>query len=81
YTGGNDFNSGLGDYVLILDFVADEDKIQLHGSLDNYRLDASPQNLPQGFALYSTINDYDELIAIIQGTASLSLDDNDFQFV
>ena len=82
YMGGNDFNSGLEDYVLIEDFTVSEDKIQLHGSQDDYRLDDdSPQGLPQGIALYSTIDNHDELIAIIQETASLSLDDNDFQFV
>ncbi|MDY7024051.1 MAG: hypothetical protein SWJ54_22330 [Cyanobacteriota bacterium] len=68
------------DYALISDFET-EDFIQLKGSRQDYRIETPPEDLPDGAALYRTIGDNDELIAIIEGTSSLNLDDNSFIFI
>ncbi|MBE9168975.1 hypothetical protein IQ238_16125 [Pleurocapsales cyanobacterium LEGE 06147] len=67
--------AGNDDYALITDFNLDEDKIFLGGSKNDYRLGSSPNDLPVGTALYRE----DELIAIIQGSSELSLNESYFQ--
>ncbi|MGK7938019.1 MAG: calcium-binding protein [Xenococcaceae cyanobacterium] len=67
--------AGNNDYALITDFNKLEDTINLGGAKSNYHLGSSPNNLPTGTALYLG----SELIAIIQGSSQLSLDDSYFQ--
>jgi len=81
YDDGDATVSGLNDYALIGDFNADEDLIQLNGSRQDYRLDERPSGLPDGAALYRTVGDNDELVAIIQGTPFPSLEEDYFIFV
>ena len=67
--------AGNDDYALITDFNAIEDTINLGGATSDYHLGSPPTNLPAGTALYRG----DELIAIIQGSSPLSLDESYFQ--
>jgi Ca2+-binding RTX toxin-like protein len=80
--------AGLNNYALITDFNSNEgDRIQLHGSSTDYRLDVSPTDLPTGIAIYklappstgTTVED--ELISVVQSNTNLSLDANYFSFV
>ncbi len=82
YDDGNPNTAGTRDYALITDFNASEDVIQLGGPRSNYRLGSAPSGLPQGTAIYlnQPAGKPDELIGIVQGSASLSLDSNDFRF-
>lgn len=91
YNDGNDTTSGTSDYALIKDFVIGQDILQLGGSATDYVLQNSPRNLPQGTAIYLKAtgaggNDAqnqppNELIAIVQLTAQLSLELSSFRFV
>lgn len=67
--------AGNNDYALITDFNKLEDTINLGGNKNNYHLGSSPTNLPTGTALYQG----GELVAIIQGSSQLSLDESYFQ--
>jgi serralysin len=67
--------AGNNDYALITDFDSSQDIILLGGSKDSYRLGSPPSGLPTGTALYLR----DELIAILQGSAGLTLSGNYFQ--
>jgi hypothetical protein len=69
--------SGLDDFALIRDFVPAEDTIQLHGNSRDYQLDRNPSGLPDGTAIF---HHQTELIAIIEGDASLNLGDRSFRF-
>lgn len=61
--------AGNSDYALIQDFDSSQDTIELGGSKNDYSLGTSSSELPSGTALYRG----SELIAIIQGSANLSL--------
>jgi Ca2+-binding RTX toxin-like protein len=65
-------DSGDLDYALITDFNPDEgDVIRLqHRCAFPYVLEASPTGLPQGLAIFDTLGEQKELIAIIQGTST-----------
>ena len=67
--------AGNNDYALITDFNKTEDTINLGGATSDYYLGSSPNGLPAGTALYQD----SELIAIIQGSSQLSLEDSYFQ--
>jgi Ca2+-binding RTX toxin-like protein len=68
-------NFGDLDYALITDFNPDEgDVIRLQNRcVSPYMLEASPVGLPQGIALYDTLGEQKELIAIIQGASTEKL--------
>ncbi|MDY6938593.1 MAG: PQQ-dependent sugar dehydrogenase [Cyanobacteriota bacterium] len=69
--------AGTNDYALILQFSA-EDVIQLHGVESDYTLGNSPENLPEGTAIFLGEG---ELIAIARGNISLDLNRRQFSFV
>ena len=80
--------AGLNNYALITDFNPNEgDRVQLHGSSTDYRLDVSPTGLPTGIAIYKLAPPStgtaveDELISVVQSNTNLSLDANYFSFV
>ena len=76
YDDGNDATDGTEDYALIWDFEDGIDHIQLHGAIDDYRMDAAPAGLPGGTAIYqvNTLGP-DELIAIV-GPSLVDLTDD-----
>ncbi|PPS45141.1 S-layer family protein [Chroococcidiopsis sp. TS-821] len=83
YDDRNSTSAGLNDYALITDFNINDDFIRLNGKRTDYFLSASSgeDNLPAGTAIFRKVNgEADELIAIIQGNSSLSLDGNYFKF-
>lgn len=77
YNDGNISTSGISDYALITDFNALEDTIQLSGPKSRYSLGASPTGLTAGTAIFLN-ESRAELIAIVQGSGSLSLSPNYF---
>ncbi|MES1022475.1 hypothetical protein ABN584_06190 [Gloeocapsa sp. BRSZ] len=83
YDDRNGTTSGFSDYALITDFNINDDFIRLNGKRTDYFLSASSGegNLPKGTAIFRKVNgEADELIAIIQGSSSLSLNGNYFKF-
>ena len=87
YNDGNNATSGLGDYALIKDFSSTLDKIQLEGSASRYILGTSPIAGLTGTAIYldtngnKAFNSTDELLAVVQGSGSLSLGSSYFTYV
>ncbi len=91
YDDGNDTTSGTRDYALIRDFILGQDVLQLGGTASDYVLEDSPRNLPQGTAIYlkaagsggddAQNEAQNELIAIVQLTAQLTLELSSFRFV
>ncbi len=77
YNDGNDSNLGTSDYALIEDFNIFGDRIQLHGSADNYRL----HSLASGTAILLETPQKYEGIALIAGVDNLSLTGDYFDFV
>ena len=67
--------AGVGDYALITDLWS-EDRIQLHGSAENYVLGTVPTDLANGTGIFLS-NNPNELIGIIQSRIAdtLSLTD------
>ncbi|MBW4641106.1 MAG: FG-GAP repeat protein [Gloeocapsa sp. UFS-A4-WI-NPMV-4B04] len=82
YDDHNQTTAGTRDYALVTDFDTIYDVIQLKGTSDNYLLAPSPGKLPAGTAIYLNKSDSepDELIAIVPGSTSLSLDGKYFKF-
>ncbi len=82
YDDRNTATTGKGDYALVTDFNTSADVIQLKGTSDNYVLAPSPAGLPAGTAIYLNKlgSEPEELIAIVQGSTSLSLDGDYFTF-
>ena len=64
----------MNDYVVIKDFTAGQDKLQLDGSKSDYFLGASPISSEMGQGLFYDSNDNkkldstDELIGMLQGS-------------
>jgi Ca2+-binding RTX toxin-like protein len=81
YDDGKRNSAGLKDYALIKDFNRQQDAIQLHGKVSDYRLGSAPQGLPKGNAIFLETGRTDELIAIVQGNGKLDLNSSMFQFV
>ena len=66
YDDGDVTLPGLDDYALIEEFeLAQGDRIQLHGTVDDYILGASPDTLPSGTAIFSQSSGPSELIAVV----------------
>ncbi len=86
----DDSGQPINEYAIITDFNTKEDIIQLAKSYSDfeinqlpgtpikYILGSSPENLPQGTAIYLD-QDTDILLAIVQGVSGLSLDQNYFR--
>lgn len=87
YNDGLVFTRGNNDYALITDFSIGEDRIALHGSSNNFVLQPTPSSMPTGTAILLAANaprnagGIDELIGIVQGNFSLSLDSSIFFFL
>ncbi|MEQ8975153.1 MAG: CARDB domain-containing protein [Coleofasciculus sp. C1-SOL-03] len=84
YDDANGTTDGSTDYALITDFDINQDIIELHGSAADYQLATVSPSLPSGIGVFlqsSTPSGQDELIGIVQGESSLSLNDSYFSFV
>jgi hypothetical protein len=84
YDDANETTDGSTDYALITDFDINQDIIELHGSAADYQLATVSPSLPSGIGVFlqsSTPSGQDELIGIVQGESSLSLNDSYFSFV
>ena len=64
-------------YAIVTDFTTTEDVIILNGSAGNYALRATTGGLPSGQGIYRN----NDLVAIVQGNASLSLSASYFQYL
>ncbi|MEB3213344.1 MAG: peroxidase family protein [Leptolyngbyaceae bacterium] len=85
YLDGHPAQLGFADFATITDFDPSEDVIQLHGSVQNYRLEEFP--IGGGSSDYQlryrpTVNGSEELIAILEDVSStLSVNSSAFTFV
>lgn len=77
YDDNNSTTPGFGDYALITDFQSSQDRIQLKGTPQDYRLQAVGGNT-RIFSEQSGA--VDELIGIVQGKNNLQLRSDDFLF-
>ena len=74
YNDGDNLSSGTNDYAIIRDFNHKEhDLIQLHGSLDDYLLEATVEDLNSGIGIYLKTTGQNELIGIVENVTNLSL--------
>ena len=71
YDDGNTATNGNTDYATITDFNPLEDKVQLRGTLANYRLEVAGSNT--NLYLVKTGAEPDELIAVFQDITGLNL--------
>ena len=71
-------NLGIEDYALINNFNINEDRIQLHGDLEDYSLGTASEDLPKGTTIS---NNNDELIAIVAGVSQSSFSENNFTVI
>jgi serralysin len=78
YDDNNTSNAGFGDLATITDFNSSEDRIELKGSLQNYRLQVVGTNTQ--IFLDKPGTEPDEIIGIVQGRTNLRLDSDDFLF-
>ena len=69
---------GLDDYALIEDFTVGSDLLEVVGSANNYTFASSPNGLPDGTGVFfEQAGETNELIAILEGTSSDTLDPAD----
>ncbi|MDF5706266.1 MAG: pre-peptidase C-terminal domain-containing protein [Nostoc sp. S4] len=78
YDDNNTANAGFGDLASINDFNSSEDRIELKGSLQNYRLQVVGTNTQ--IFLDKPGTEPDEIIGVVQGRTNLRLDSDDFLF-
>ncbi|MEH2327251.1 MAG: calcium-binding protein [Nostoc sp.] len=78
YDDKNTTNAGFVDLATITDFNPSEDRIELKGSPNNYRLQSVGANTQ--IFLDKPGAEPDEIIGIVQGLVNLRLDSNDFLF-
>ncbi|MBN3951327.1 MAG: pre-peptidase C-terminal domain-containing protein [Nostoc sp.] len=77
YDDNNTTNPGFGDFATISDFDSSQDRIQLKGAPQDYRLQAVGGNT----RIFSKQpGQTDEIIGIVQGRNNLRLDSDDFLF-
>jgi len=78
YDDNNTVNPGFGDLATISDFDSSQDRIELKGALQDYRLQVVGTNT----RIFSDKPgaEPDEIIAILQGRNNLRLDSDDFLF-
>ncbi|MBG1268855.1 calcium-binding protein [Nostoc sp. WHI] len=78
YDDNNTVNPGFGDLATISDFDSSQDRIELKGALQDYRLQVVGTNT----RIFSDKPEAepDEIIAILQGRNNLRLDSDDFLF-
>lgn len=81
YNDGKGNNPGWSDYGLVKDFnLRQKDVIQLHGKSNQYRLQAAPEGLPKGTAIFLKTSGQDELVGIVHNVNNLELDSSAFEF-
>ncbi|MEO0769145.1 MAG: calcium-binding protein [Cyanobacteria bacterium J06649_4] len=84
YNDGDLFDSGFADFALIEDFKSSEDTIRLHGNASDYRLGSVTVGNDSGVGIYLT-NAYagqvDELVGLVKGQTSMSLQANYIEYV
>lgn len=83
YDDGQVLTAGLTDFAAILDFNANHDVIQLHGSADGYQLTELPQDLIgiAGTGIYRTESgNAPELVGVIAGVTLTDMSSG-FEFV
>ena len=68
YNDGNDNNLGLQDYALLENFNLDEDKIRLHGNLEDYGF----YKIGQGTIILQETSDKYEAIGLVEGVDLVS---------
>lgn len=73
YDDGNTATTGTADYVVISDFTAGSDQLQLDGAASGYYLAASGVSGVTGTGLWAEQGKTDELIAIIRSANSTTL--------
>ncbi|MEH2066757.1 MAG: hypothetical protein V7K47_00900 [Nostoc sp.] len=78
YDDNNTANAGFGDLASISDFNSSDDRIELKGSLQNYRLQVVGTNTQ--IFLDKPGTEPNEIIGIVQGRTNLRLDSDDFLF-
>ena len=77
YDSGIPGNEGTRDYALITDFELGIDELKTAGSRDDYSVDFTSGDLPDGFAIFhEPVEDDRELIAILQLDNSSLLSNN-----
>ncbi|MDV3351237.1 family 16 glycosylhydrolase [Leptothoe sp. LEGE 181152] len=80
YDDGDNLSLGEYDYALISDFnYKQNDLIQLHGSLDDYLLEATAEDLEQGIGIYLKTAGQNELIGIVENVTDLNLSNQFFK--
>ena len=78
YDDNNSVNPGFGDFAIITDFDSSQDRIQLKGTLVDYRLEVVGSNTR--IFIDKLGAEPDEIIGIVQGKNNLTLDSDDFLF-
>ncbi|MFN6538014.1 MAG: hypothetical protein RM021_016800 [Nostoc sp. EkiNYC01] len=78
YDDNNTANAGFGNLATITDFNSSEDRIELKGSPQNYRLQVVGTNTQ--IFLDKPGTEPDEIVGIVQGRNNLRLDSDDFLF-
>lgn len=78
YDDNNTTTPGLGDLAIITDFNPSQDRIELKGAPEDYRLQVVGSNTR--ILLNKPGSEQDEVIGVVQGGLSLSLDSDDFLF-
>ncbi|WP_118164211.1 calcium-binding protein [Nostoc sphaeroides] len=78
YDDNNTTNPGFGDLASITDFDSSQDKIELKGAPQDYRLQVAGSNTR--IFLEKPGIEQDEIIGILEGKTNLRLDSNDFLF-
>lgn len=69
------------NYVTISDFSTREgDRLQLYGQAGDYTVKASPSGLPSGLGIFYEGGQSPEIIAVLQGITSLTLDSSAIQY-
>lgn len=82
YDDGQSGSVGLGDYAEIRDFNSRQgDKIQLKGSVEDYRIGSAPAGAAQGRGIFYLNAGEDELIAVVRNNNKLTLESSSFTFV
>ncbi|PHM08980.1 hypothetical protein CK516_17335 [Nostoc sp. 'Peltigera malacea cyanobiont' DB3992] len=72
-------NPGFGDLATITDFDSSQDRIELNGFSQDYRLQVVGSNTR--IFLDKVGAEQDEIIGIVQGVVGLTLDSDNFTFL
>ncbi len=79
YDDNNTTNPGFGDLATIIDFDSSQDRIQLNGFSEDYRLQVLGSNTR--IFLDKLGAEQDEIIGIVQGVVNLNFDSDNFIFL